>query len=60
MGLEEVRILSLFLALGKPSKNKKSESWDIVPTGGGGSDQEGMMSQPPHLVGDKACPNQLI
>ena len=36
--------------LGKPSK-KKSESWDIVPTGGGGgSHRRGGMSQPTYLV----------
>ena len=46
--------------LGKPSKNKKSKSWDIVPTGGGGSSQMGGMSQPAYLVGAKVSPNQLI
>ena len=35
--------------LGKPSKKKKSESLDIVPTGGG-SHRRGGMSQPTYLV----------
>ena len=36
--------------LGEPSINKKSKSWDSVPTGGGVSDHMCQMSQPPQLA----------